>query len=199
MTDAAKIAVTSGNAMSPCRVSVRDLRPGDQILDERYLGGRCTVNTVTAELGRDLEPWWAVRIVGGSIIPADSLDQTFPLATAAGHRAAPASAAAEPFTPPKAMRELIELAHHHRRDYLVAHDTANSGEPFVRLRLRWLPDGCDIATEVTLTWHTFQTGTYRLFQAAAQGYRHGHHRITLTTARRLVSGAVCFHRDSGRT
>ncbi|MGV9753773.1 hypothetical protein [Nocardia farcinica] len=189
--------VTSASRATPGRqIAVRELQPGDQLVNERYLARRCTVETVTAELDRDLQPWWAVRLVGGGIIAVDSLDDTLALAAPRTDTPAPSSdRPPDPFDPPPRMRKLLELAHHHRRNYIVTHGTATSGEPFVRVRIAWMPAGCETRTDVELTWHTFDTGTYRLFHAAAHGCRRPHHTITLSTARRLVSGEVCFHRD----
>ncbi|WP_068059231.1 hypothetical protein [Nocardia xishanensis] len=97
------------------------------------------------------------------------------------------------FTPPKALAELIEAALSHGRSFIVQHN--NSGDsPFVTFRAKWLPEGCDVTTEVTLTWHTRSTGTYRLFTAIARGYYQDWHDISAKKALSLVTGASCFFR-----
>ncbi|MGW4367019.1 hypothetical protein ACWEKT_15360 [Nocardia takedensis] len=151
---------------------------------------------MTAELGQDLRPWYAVRFLGGGLRVADSLAAEVELVAAEPSRARGATEL-PPFAPPRSMAELIDLAHRHRRAYSVVHAVDNSDAPLVTFTARWTPTGCEIDTTVRATWHTRDTGHYRLFHAAAQGYHRGHHTITLATARRLLTGEFCFHRDHG--
>lgn len=64
-----------------------------------------------------------------------------------------------------------------------------SGAPFITVRAaHFNPDAPD--TEIRVTWHTRDTGTYRLFSAIARepGHR-GWHDITLTRAEAIIRRA----------
>ncbi|WP_040712111.1 hypothetical protein [Nocardia takedensis] len=191
-TDTATPSSPGGRA-----VTVRDLRAGDRIRDEHGFAGSRTVACVTAELGQDLRPWYAVRFAGGDVRVADSLAAEVELIAAEPSRTR-ATTELPPFAPPRSMAELIDLAHQHRRAYSVVHAVDNAEAPFVTFTAQWSPPGCEIDTKVRATWHTRDTGRYRLFHAAAQGYHRGYHTVTLATAYRLLTGELCFRRDHGR-
>ncbi|MGN2638869.1 hypothetical protein ACTD5D_22400 [Nocardia takedensis] len=194
--DVAQHSSQSSPATATRSVAVRDLRTGDRIRDVSGLAGARVVSCVTVELGLDLRPWFAVRFRGGGVRVAESLSTEVELIAAETARLHVATDPA-PFAPPRSMAELIDLAHSHRRAYSVVHGVDNSGAPFVTFTAKWSPPGCEIDTALRVTWHTRDTGSYRLFHASAQGYHRGHHPITLTTARRHLSGKLCFYRDHG--
>lgn len=100
------------------------------------------------------------------------------------------------FTPPKLLAELVTAALAHGRSFLLNHEVDNGGSPFVTLTVKWAPEGCDIPTEVRLTWHTRNTGTYRLFSAITRGYSQGWRDITGKYALQLITGETCFYRRS---
>ena len=101
------------------------------------------------------------------------------------------------FTPPRALSEMIAAALTHKRHFKVEHGEDSGGSPFVTFRAVWMPDGCDIRTDIRLTWHTRDTGTYRLFSATAAGYYRAAHDTTAKKALALLSGDRCFYRDIG--
>jgi hypothetical protein len=102
--------------------------------------------------------------------------------------------AAASFTPPKALAELIAAALAHRRAFIVQHGVDSGDCPFVTFKAQWLPEGCDVSTELQMTWHTRNTGTYRLFSAIARGYYRNWQDITAKKALKLVTGEVCYFR-----
>ena len=96
------------------------------------------------------------------------------------------------FVPPKLLADMIAAAIAGGRSFVVQHGT-DGENPFVTFKSRWLPEGCDIPTDISITWHTRGTGTYRLFSATASGYYRAAHDITGRQAMRLLTGETCFH------
>lgn len=101
---------------------------------------------------------------------------------------------ADPFVPPKALAALIDAALAHRRSFIVQHGVDTGDSPFVSFKAQWLPEGCDVPTKVTMSWHTRNTGTYRLFSAIARGYYRSWQDITAKKALALVTGEDCYWR-----
>lgn len=102
--------------------------------------------------------------------------------------------AAETFTPPKALAQIVTAALDNGRSFIVQHGVDSGGSPFVTAKALWTPDGCDVSTEIQMSWHTRQTGTYRLFSAIARGHYRGWHDITAKQALALLAGEHCFYR-----
>jgi hypothetical protein len=180
---------------NPIEIRVGDLKSGDKIADDSVFGGFATVVHVSQELGRDLNPWIAVRTMGGGIKAFDSWESavTVRVETDRPRQDDPFAGLPE-FVPPKAMADLMQAALAHRRAFIVSPQAANSGDPYVTLTVQWRPHGCDVATKLELTWHTFGTGTYRFRSGLASGYRRYCQPVTIKAAKRLITGEDCFWR-----
>ncbi|WP_225730929.1 MULTISPECIES: hypothetical protein [unclassified Nocardia] len=178
------------------QIPVKDLRPGDEIPHPGYFGGAATVIRTTPELDRDHTEWVAVRCIGGYIVPFDSWDSPIDIVSTSNRHGVRRSASAptEPFVMPKTVAGLVDTAIAYRRGVALTHGASNSGNPFVEFTARWCPPGCDVATELRLTWHTHKTGSYRFFSGLARGYRAGWHDINAKQARRFLTGELCFGR-----
>lgn len=95
-----------------------------------------------------------------------------------------ATTAAPPASACKGARDLLELAIAH--DWTVAWqpDEDSGGAPFVTVRA--IADRG--AVDIRVTWHTRNTGTYRMTSAISRGGARGWHDITLAQARELIAG-----------
>ncbi|RCV51193.1 hypothetical protein [Marinitenerispora sediminis] len=92
------------------------------------------------------------------------------------------------FTPPPAMRRLLDAALAHGRSHVVQHYDIDSDAPWVSLRIVWPgPDGYP-PYDLRLSWHTRDTGTYRLSHALGTWGRCSGRTITAARALRLVTG-----------
>lgn len=94
------------------------------------------------------------------------------------------------FRPPKAMRELLDAALTHGRDFKVTHGDDGTS-PFVTVVVGWFA-GEEIPTTIRASWHTRGTGTYRLFSITGAWYGKPTHDLpSLAAAQRMiVAGGV---------
>lgn len=99
------------------------------------------------------------------------------------------------FTPPKALTQVLDAALTHKRSFIVQHNEDSGANPLVTFTAKWFPEGSDVPTEIKLTWHTRDTGTYRLFSAISRGHYHGWHDITVKKAVALLTGEICYFRS----
>ncbi|MGW5519058.1 hypothetical protein [Nocardia africana] len=99
--------------------------------------------------------------------------------------------ATDPFVPPKLLADMITAAISHRRSFVVQHGDDSAGNPFVTFTAKWLPEGCDVSTDIKLTWHTRKTGAYRLFSSWAASHCERAHNVTGKQAMRLLTSETC--------
>lgn len=83
---------------------------------------------------------------------------------------------------PTKLNALVEAALTAGRPFIVNHGEDTGGSPFVSITVKWPQH------EVRATWHTRNTGTYRLFSALATLPNQGWHDITATRALALIRG-----------
>ena len=82
---------------------------------------------------------------------------------------------------PVAAAELIGLAYDGQWSFLLQHNVDSGGAPYVNFKAKR-----GLTESVEVSWHTRQTGTYRLFDCAS-GINRGRHTISLTKARELLA------------
>ncbi|WP_280335047.1 hypothetical protein [Nocardia wallacei] len=78
------------------------------------------------------------------------------------------------FVAPKLLANMISAALAHRRTFRVDHRVPDftADDYGVDLRAVWLPDGCEVTSEIHAMWSARATGSsYRLASALARGYR----------------------------
>ena len=85
-----------------------------------------------------------------------------------------------------AARDLLLLAVDHGWDAIVSHGVDTGGAPYVTVRAQ-RPDP---ERYIDVTWHTRDTGTYRLFHCLVGRSRHSVRDAPLKTARALVDGSA---------
>ena len=97
-----------------------------------------------------------------------------------------ATTAAPPASACKGARDLLEHAIAHGWTVAWQPDEDSGGAPFVTIRA--VRDGGNV--DIRVTWHTRNTGTYRMTSAISRGGARGWHDITLTRARQLLAGGA---------
>lgn len=85
---------------------------------------------------------------------------------------------------PAKLREVVDTALNAGRSLLVSHGADTAGSPFVLATVKW------DRYEIRLTWHTRDTGSYRLFSAIAAIPGRNWHDITAARAVELIGGAA---------
>ena len=83
---------------------------------------------------------------------------------------------------PRGLVQAVDAALAAGRAFIVNHGTDSGDSPFVSLTVKWP------LHEVRLTWHTRDTGTYRLFSAMAKTDARNWHDVTMAKAIQVIAG-----------
>ena len=81
-------------------------------------------------------------------------------------------------------REFLDFAIDHGASVMWQRSEDTGGNPYVTITV--LINGWKLEA----TWHTRETGTYRLFSLIARGPNRGWHDVTLAKARELITKAA---------
>lgn len=84
---------------------------------------------------------------------------------------------------PAKLSDVVDAALNAGRSFIVSHGTDTGGSPFVSATVKWEK------YELRLTWHTRDTGSYRLFSSIASIPGRNWHDITATRAIELIGAA----------
>lgn len=97
---------------------------------------------------------------------------------------------ADTFTTPRAMQRLLDTALAHRRALLIQHATSSEGSPYVTVQVVWKPGHHDVPISICATWHTHDTGTYRLMSVLGSWHRQPGRDLTLIKALAMIKTGV---------
>ena len=85
---------------------------------------------------------------------------------------------------PAGLTKAVAAALEHGRSFLVSHGSDSGDSPFVALNVKW-----DL-NEVRITWHTRDTGTYRLFSCLVRTANSNWRHVTMAKAIEIVTGVI---------
>lgn len=83
--------------------------------------------------------------------------------------------------PPAGLKKAVDAALKHGRPFIVNHGMDSGDSPFVALTVKW-----DELYEVRLTWHTRDTGSYRLFSTLVRTATRNWHWVSMSAAIDLI-------------